>query len=132
MKRNEIIDELVPDCPIRNILARISDKWSLLVLYTLNQEPTMRFNALQKSIPDISQKMLTVTLKTLEEDGFVNRKVYAEVPPKVEYSLTNRALSLLPCINTLIAWAKENMEDIILDRKNRRKQKKGNNFNPYL
>lgn len=132
MKRNEVISELDPDCPIRNILARISDKWSLLVLYTLNKEPIMRFNALQKSIPDISQKMLTVTLKTLEEDGFVNRKVYAEVPPKVEYSLTNRALSLLPCINTLIAWAKENMEDIILDRKNRRKQKKGNNFNPYL
>lgn len=123
MKRNEIIDELVPDCPIRNILARISDKWSLLVLYTLNQEPTMRFNALQKSIPDISQKMLTVTLKTLEEDGFVSRKVYAEVPPKVEYSLTDRALSLLPCINTLIAWAKENMEDIIQDRKKSKKTK---------
>ncbi len=125
MKRNEIIDELVPDCPIRNILARISDKWSLLVLYTLNQEPTMRFNALQKSIPDISQKMLTVTLKTLEEDGFVSRKVYAEVPPKVEYSLTERALSLLPCINTLIAWAKENMEDIIQDRKKSKKIKEG-------
>lgn len=125
MKRNEIIDELVPDCPIRNILARISDKWSLLVLYTLNQEPTMRFNALQKSIPDISQKMLTVTLKTLEEDGFISRKVYAEVPPKVEYSLTDRALSLLPCINTLIAWAKENMEDIIQDRKKSKKIKEG-------
>lgn len=76
----------------------------------------MRFNTLQKSIPDISQKMLTVTLKTLEEDGFVNRKVYAEVPPKVEYSLTDRALSLLPCINELISWAKENMEAIIQDR----------------
>lgn len=125
MKRNEIIDELVPDCPIRNILARISDKWSLLVLYTLNQEPIMRFNALQKSIPDISQKMLTVTLKTLEEDGFVSRKVYAEVPPKVEYSLTDRALSLLPCINTLIAWAKENMKDIIQDRKKSKKIKEG-------
>lgn len=125
MKRNEIIDELVPDCPIRNILARISDKWSLLVLYTLNQEPTMRFNALQKSIPDISQKMLTVTLKTLEEDGFVSRKVYAEVPPKVEYSLTDRALSLLPCINILIDWAKENMEAIICDRKKSKKIKNG-------
>lgn len=123
MKRNEIINELVPDCPIRNILARISDKWSLLVLYTLNQEPIMRFNALQKSIPDISQKMLTVTLKTLEEDGLVDRKVYAEVPPKVEYSLTDRALSLLPCINILIEWAKENMDAIIQDRKNRRRGK---------
>ena len=117
MKRNEIINELVPDCPIRNILARISDKWSLLVLYTLNKESVMRFNALQKSIPDISQKMLTVTLKTLEEDGFVSRKVYAEVPPRVEYSLTDRALSLLPCINMLIAWAKEHMNAIIQDRK---------------
>lgn len=125
MKRNEIINELVPDCPIRNILARISDKWSLLVLYTLNQEPVMRFNALQKNIPDISQKMLTVTLKTLEEDGFVSRKVYAEVPPKVEYSLTDRALSLLPCINTLIDWAKENMEDIIQDRKKSKETKAG-------
>lgn len=125
MKRNEVISELDPGCPIRNILARISDKWSLLVLYTLNKEPIMRFNALQKSIPDISQKMLTVTLKTLEEDGFVSRKVYAEVPPKVEYSLTDRALSLLPCINTLIAWAKENMEDIIQDRKKSKRAKEG-------
>lgn len=125
MKRNEVISELDPDCPIRNILARISDKWSLLVLYTLNKEPIMRFNALQKSIPDISQKMLTVTLKTLEEDGFVSRKVYAEVPPKVEYSLTDRALSLLPCINTLIVWAKDNMEDIIQDRKKSKKIKEG-------
>ena len=123
MKRNEIINELVPDCPIRNILARISDTWSLLVLYTLNQEPVMRFNTLQKNIPDISQKMLTVTLKTLEEDGFVKRKVYAEVPPKVEYSLTDRALSLLPCINILIDWAKENMEAIICDRKKSKKIK---------
>lgn len=123
MKRYEIINELVPDCPIRNILARISDKWSLLVLYTLNQEPVMRFNTLQKNIPDISQKMLTVTLKTLEEDGFVKRKVYAEVPPKVEYSLTDRALSLLPCINILIDWAKENMEAIICDRKKSKKIK---------
>lgn len=83
----------------------------------------MRFNTLQKSIPDISQKMLTVTLKTLEEDGFVNRKVYAEVPPKVEYSLTDRALSLLPCINELISWAKENMEAIIQDRTKSKKTK---------
>lgn len=125
MKRNGVLDELVPDCPIRNILARISDKWSLLVLYTLNQGLVMRFNALQKSIPDISQKMLTITLKTLEEDGFVKRKVYAEVPPKVEYSLTDRALSLLPCINALIAWAKENMEAIIQDRKKKKETKGG-------
>ena len=120
MARTEIQNELYPDCPIRNILARISDKWSILVLFTLNQSALMRFNTLQKNIPDISQKMLTVTLRTLEEDGFVKRQVYAEVPPRVEYSLTDRATSLLPHINSLIMWAKENMEAILMDRTNNR------------
>lgn len=113
----KIKEELFPQCPIRNILARIGDKWSLLVLYTLNNQPAaMRFNALQREIPDISQKMLTNTLRTLEEDGFVLRTVYAEVPPRVEYSLTERAYSLLPCVNSLISWAKDNMVAILKDR----------------
>ena len=116
MVRTKIQNELYPDCPIRNILARISDKWSILVLFTLNQSALMRFNTLQKNIPDISQKMLTVTLRTLEKDGFVKRKVYAEVPPRVEYSLTERAISLLPHINDLITWAKNNMDAILTDR----------------
>ena len=103
MSQNELRSEFAPDCPIRNILSRICDKWSMLVLYTLQQKPVMRFNELRKSIPDISQKVLTTTLRTLEEDGFVRRKVYAEVPPRVEYSLTDRALSLLPYIDSLIA-----------------------------
>ena len=120
MVRTEIQNELYPDCPIRNILARISDQWSILVLFTLNQSALMRFNALQKNIPDISQKMLTVTLRTLEEDGFVRRQVYAEVPPRVEYSLTDRAVSLLPHINSLITWAKDNMNAILVDRENNR------------
>ena len=106
----------LPNCPIRNILTRIGDKWSILVLYTLAQNGTMRFNALQKEIPDISQKMLTVTLRVLEEDGLVSRQVYAEVPTKVEYTLTERAHSFLPHMNALIAWAKENMNDIMADR----------------
>ena len=92
----------------------------MLVLYTLQQKPVMRFNELRKSIPDISQKVLTTTLRMLEEDGFVRRKVYAEVPPRVEYSLTDRALSLLPYIDGLIAWAKENMEEILKERGRRR------------
>ncbi len=120
MIRTEIQNELYPDCPIRNVLARISDKWSILVLFTLNQSALMRFNALQKNIPDISQKMLTVTLRTLEEDGLVKRQVYAEVPPRVEYSLTDRARSLLPHINSLITWAKDNMNAILVDRENNR------------
>lgn len=122
MVRTEIQNELYPDCPIRNILARISDKWSILVLFTLNQSALMRFNALQKNIPDISQKMLTMTLRTLEEDGFVKRQVYAEVPPRVEYSLTDRAISLLPHINSLIVWTKENMNAILTDRIHNRKK----------
>ena len=106
------------DCPIRNVLSRICDKWSLLVIYTLNAhnaEP-IRFNALRKLIPDISQKMLTSTLKSLEADGYVNRKVYAEVPPRVEYSLTPRAETLIPIMDHLIEWALDNMAVILKDR----------------
>ena len=106
------------DCPIRNVLSRICDKWSLLVIYTLNAhnaEP-IRFNALRKLIPDISQKMLTSTLKTLEADGYVNRKVYAEVPPRAEYSLTPRSETLIPIMNSLIEWAGDNMAMILKDR----------------
>lgn len=119
MDRTTIEDAIFPDCPIRNILARISDKWSLLVIYTLNKIETgsIRFKALQREVPDISQKMLTVTLRTLEEDGYVTRTIYPEVPPRVEYALTERAKSLLPHINALIDWALENREAIIKDRK---------------
>lgn len=113
-----IKDKVFPDCPIRNILARICDKWSMLIIYTLNahaDEP-LRFNALRKLIPDISQKMLTSTLRTLEEDGFVRRVVYAEVPPRVEYSLTDRLFTLIPIIEELIGWAANNMAPIMKDR----------------
>lgn len=114
-----IEDALFPDCPIRNILSRLCDKWSLLVIYTLNKagKETIRFKELQRIIPDISQKMLTVTLRTLEEDGYVNRTVFPEVPPRVEYTLTERAKSLLPHINSLISWAIENKDAIMKDRR---------------
>lgn len=116
-----IKDFTYPDCPIRNILARIADKWSLLVLYTLSQhDEPVRFKSLQRSIPDISQKMLTTTLRTLEQDGFVNRQIYAEVPPRVEYQVTERAESLMPHLNALFGWAIENMPAIIKDRENNR------------
>ena len=117
MDRISLLDAYAPDCPIRNVLARMSDKWSLLIIYTLSQSPVLRFGELKGAIPDISQKMLSVTLRTLEEDGFVTRKMYAEIPPRVEYSLTPRANSLLPHIMTLIGWAKDNMDSIISDRK---------------
>ena len=113
-------DAFDPDCPIRNILSRIGDKWSVLVLYTLSVGGVRRFNELQKDLPDISQKMLTVTLRTLEEDGLVSRTIYPQVPPKVEYALTERAHTLLPHINSLIGWAKENMDGILVDRELKR------------
>ena len=115
-KNKEIRDALFPDCPIRNVLARVGDKWSLLVLYNLQHREPVRFKELQRMIPDISQKSLTQTLRTLEEDGFVHREVFAEVPPRVEYNLTPRAYSFLPLVENMIRWAKENMEDIIADR----------------
>ena len=113
-----IKEMVVQDCPIRNVLARVCDKWSLLVIYTLksHQDGSLRFNALRKLIPDISQKMLTSTLKSLEADGYVNSKVYAEVPPRVEYSLTPRAETLIPIMDHLIEWALNNMAVILKDR----------------
>ena len=117
-KNKEIRDALFPDCPIRNVLARVGDKWSLLVLYNLQHREPVRFKELQRQIPDISQKSLTQTLRTLEEDGFVSREVFPEVPPRVEYSLTARAHSFLPLVENMINWAKENMEEIIKDRTN--------------
>ncbi|WP_390599634.1 winged helix-turn-helix transcriptional regulator [Bacteroides sp. f07] len=119
MNRTTIEDAIFPDCPIRNILARISDKWSLLVIYTLDrsEKESVRFKELQRQISDISQKMLTVMLRTLEEDGYVTRTIYPEVPPRVEYTLTERTKSLLPHINSLLGWALENREPIMQDRK---------------
>ena len=116
MNRHEMRDALYPRCPVRNVLNRVGDKWSMLVLFSLENSPAIRFKELQRSIPDISQKMLTTTLKTLEADGLVMRKAYAEVPPRVEYELTARGKSLLPLIDNLLLWATENMENIMVTR----------------
>lgn len=112
-----IQDSFDATCPIRNILSRTLDKWSILVLYKLSANKVMRFKDLHIAIPDISQKMLTVTLRTLQADGFISRKVFAEVPPRVEYRLTDRAMALMPLLNIITVWAKQNMAGIIEDRK---------------
>lgn len=106
------------ECPIRDILSRLGNKWSLLVLVTLNANGTMRFNQIHKTIDDISQRMLAVTLRTLEADGLIGRHVYAEVPPRVEYYLTDTGRSLIPHIQGLVDWAIEYMPDILGNRKN--------------
>lgn len=117
MNRTEARDALYPNCPIRNVLSRIGDKWSLLVLFTLEWNGSQRFKELQRNIPDISQKMLTATLKTLEADGLVHREAFAEVPPRVEYSLADKGKSLLPLIDNLLKWAATNMDDIMEARR---------------
>lgn len=99
-------------CPVRNVIDRIGDKWSLLVLLVLEEGGIMRFNELGSTIGTISQKMLTVTLRTLEADGLIQRRVYAQIPPKVEYELTSRGKSLLPHLHKLVSWADENMNGI--------------------
>ena len=116
MDRKEIRDAMFPDCPIRNVLSRMMDKWTLLVIYTLEQQGTMRFNDIHRAIPDVSQKILTVTLKSMEADGLVSRKVTPAVPVKVEYTLTKRAESVLPLLDRLLAWSMEHFNDILTDR----------------
>ena len=117
MNRKTILDAMYPECPVRNILGRLMDKWSLLVLYNMEQySGPMRFSALQKAIPDISQKMLATTLISLTDDGIISRKAYAEVPVRVEYALTDRGLALLTHLDVLLNWAIENFADIVTDR----------------
>ena len=104
------------NCPIRDVLSRLGDKWSMLVLVTLKANGTMRFCDIHKTIADISQRMLTVTLRTLETDGLISRKVYAEVPPRVEYQLTDLGESLMPRVQVLVDWALEHMGEIMKHR----------------
>ena len=110
---------MFPTCPVRNILARICDKWALLVIYNLylSDKEKMRFTELKQQMPDISQRMLTTTLRTLEEDRYITRTVYPEVPPRVEYTLTDRAKTLRPILESLLQWSMHNMDDIMQDRR---------------
>ena len=112
-KINRTIDEKYKACPIRNVIEKFGDKWSLLVLYHLNERGTMRFNDLGRDMSDCSQKMLSQTLKRLEQIGLVSRQVYPEVPPRVEYSITELGESLMPHVNGLMEWATRNFENIV-------------------
>ena len=93
----------LPACPVETTLSLIGNKWKVLILRDL-MEGTMRFGQLKKSVGDISQKVLTAQLRDMEESGLVARKVYAEVPPRVEYSLTELGLSLKPVLDAMVEW----------------------------
>lgn len=99
------------DCPIRNVVAQIGDKWSVLILFAL-VDGADRFNALKSRVVGISQRMLTQTLRDLEREGYVNRTVYPEVPVRVEYALTDLGRDLVKPLYQLVSWADTHHEDI--------------------
>ncbi|MGN9906933.1 winged helix-turn-helix transcriptional regulator [Phytohabitans sp. LJ34] len=103
------------DCEVRQILDRVADKWSLLVIALLERR-TLRFTELRHEIDGISQRMLTVTLRQLERDGLVRRTVYPVVPPKVEYALTDLGCTLHETIKSLVTWTEEHQEEIAAAR----------------
>jgi DNA-binding HxlR family transcriptional regulator len=99
------------ECEVRQILDRIADKWSLLVIALLERR-TLRFSELRKAIDGISQRMLTVTLRQLERDGLVRRKAYPVVPPRVDYELTDMGCTLHDTIKSLVTWTEEHQTAI--------------------
>ena len=98
------------DCDFRDMLSRVGDKWSLLVIATLERMPQKRgrFSDLKRSIPGISQRMLTATVRNLERDGMLTRHVYPEVPPRVEYELTSLGRGLMDPVRGLVTWLQKN------------------------
>lgn len=112
MRKSDIRPEYMA-CPIRQVISQFGDKWSLLVLYTLYNKGgngAVRYSDVKHEMLDCSPKMLSATLKNLQKIDLVHREVYPEVPPRVEYSLTKRGLSLMPFIVSLMDWAKDNFD----------------------
>lgn len=109
--------QTLPACPVEATLTLIGNKWSVLILRDL-MDGTKRFNELQKSIGSITQKVLTSNLRTMETQGLLERKIYAEVPPRVEYTLTDTGYSLKPVLDAMTAWGlqyKENHQEKLKD-----------------
>jgi DNA-binding HxlR family transcriptional regulator len=100
------------DCPTRQILDRVGDKWAVLILILIRDEP-MRFNALRRTIEGISQKMLSQVLKSLERDGLIRRRVFATVPVTVEYSITPLGRTLAGAVDSLRDWAEANLKEVL-------------------
>jgi DNA-binding HxlR family transcriptional regulator len=98
-------------CPTRQVLDRIADKWTVLIIRRLSNG-TLRFAQLRRTVDGISQKVLTNTLRGLEQDGIVTRRIYASVPPKVEYSLTSLGRSLCGLVEGICGWAEANIEQV--------------------
>lgn len=117
MRRKDQLNSIIEICPVRNVIARFGNKWGLLVILVLSENEPIRYNELLRKIPDISSRVLAGTLRVLEADGLVMRTYYQEVPPRVEYSLSDTGRSLVPIIMQLTEWAQKNMKSIIEHRK---------------
>lgn len=116
MKKKEEKNTFIEMCPVRNIVARFGNKWAILIILEINEKGVARFNELCKMIPDVSPRVMSGTLKTLEADDIIARKIYPVVPPKVEYRLTDVGKSLLPLIAQLTEWAQNHMKTIVKHR----------------
>lgn len=110
MSEKEIIVQDLPACPVETTLTLISDKWKVLIIRDL-LTGTKRFNELKRSVGNISQKVLTSQLRQMEQSGLLTRKVYAEVPPRVEYTLTDLGYSLNPILKAMEAWGTQYKKD---------------------
>lgn len=104
-------------CPVKDIMATYGDKWSMYTILLLGQHKKMRFNEMRSAITDISQRMLAVTLRSLEHDGMISRTLFPEIPPRVEYCLTELGDSLLKQILEFATWAEANFDTIMKARK---------------
>lgn len=112
MKKNDVLN---PRCPSRLVLDRIADKWTALVIQVL-AGGTKRYAGLQREIGGISQKMLTQTLRSLERDGLVERKVYPQVPPKVEYALSKLGRTLIEPLQAICRWSEKHLSELEANR----------------
>lgn len=103
------MDKTLPACPVETTLSLISDRWKVLIIRDL-LGGTKRFGELRKSVGNVSQKVLTANLRSMEEDGLLTRRVYAEVPPRVEYTLTETGMSLRPVLDAMQSWGESYKE----------------------
>ena len=120
-EQNTIIEEPIEDhsaCPVQDLLSRLGDKWSMLVIVRLAKADNhcLRFSELQRGVNGISQRMLSTTLKNFERDGIVSRRLYPEVPPRVEYTLTDRGRGFLVPVEALVNWMISEWPDIEVSR----------------
>jgi DNA-binding HxlR family transcriptional regulator len=112
LKKPPELEHTPANCHAREILGRVGDKWSVYVIHVLNDAGTLRFNELRSRVAGISQRMLTVTLRGMERDGLVTRTVYPEVPPRVEYRLTELGSTLRQLVRGLVEWSGTHLGEV--------------------